>query len=447
MAADSLDRSRKRVYVIWSLIGLTALGAWSCWWRVNLQRNVLVGAEYTWIPGWPYLGLDFLNNYLASRHWLEAGDPYREFFGDPLDRKFCYPPLVLPTFAWCAWFSPARAVKVFTVALTVMAAIGVWCACRSRHRLGMHPLPFLTVLAVVLCSTPVLYALERGNYDLVVLMPILLAGWALEDKNWWRDSLAGVALAFATGIKLYPGLLVLSLLPMRRFRAFGVCTMAGLIMLMFHPGDYGQFRANVEEMVAANDTRITHFLAWSMHSLTASWSMLVEPWSSARLTQLPGLAAALAILGPGIGMVCWRLGRCAEPGRVALPFFLWLTAAATFLPPVANDYSLVFLPLAIVATWDRRDTPLVHVAMGVALLWWQPWQLAVGPRLLIVGKIAAVLAVGLSLLTRIREQDAVALDQRLIRNHLDAGRSSLETELEHTKDEIDQGALRPTRAA
>ena len=73
-----------------------------------------------------------------------------------------------------------------------------------------------------------------------------------------------------------------------------------------------------------------------------------------------------------------------RPSRAILPYFLWLTAAATFLPPVANDYSLVFLPLAIVAIWDRRDPTPVHMVMGLVLLWWQPWQLDVSARVLIL---------------------------------------------------------------
>ena len=389
---------------VWTAVGLLGLVVWTAWWGVSWRRNVLVHVDQTWIMGWRFLGLDFFNNYQASRHWLAGGDAYRESIGDPLARAFCYPPLVLPTFAWCGWFTPQRAYHIFLLALTTLAGLGVWSACRARRELNLQPLPVTFALAAVLFSTPILYALERGNFDLLVLAPLLVAAWALRERGWFRDGVAGLCLAYAAGIKVYPALLILGLVPLRRPRALALCGVAGFLLLLFHFGDYGAFRANAAEMAAQNDPRVSRFLSGTMHSLSATWPLLVEPLRSELLGRLPGMVAALLILGPIIGWVSWRLFRCPEPSRAILPYFLWITATATFFPPVANDYSLVFLPLAIVATWDRRDPALVHMAMGLLLLWWQPWQLDVSARVLILGKVAALWAVGVSLIYRIREQ-------------------------------------------
>jgi hypothetical protein len=393
-----------RRFSIWTAIGLVGLALWIGWWSLSWKRNVLVGVNQTWIMGWRFLGLDFLNNYQASRHWLAGGDPYREAIDDPLARTFCYPPLVLPTFAWCGWFTPGRAMHLFLLALIAISGLGAWCACRARRELGVQELPFAFVLAAVLFSTPVLYGLERGNFDLLALPPLLLAAWALRERGWIRDGVAGLCLAYAAGIKVYPALLILGLLPLRRPRALVLCGVAGAALLLFHFGDYSAFRVNAAAMVAQNDPRVTRFLGWTMHSLSATWSLLVEPLGLAALGRLPGIVPAVLILGPIMLWVSWRLSRCALPGALVLPYFLWLISAATFFPPVANDYSLVFLPLAVAAVWDRRDPVWVHVSMGVLLLWWQPWQLDVGPRVLIVGKVAALWAVGISLAGRIREQ-------------------------------------------
>jgi hypothetical protein len=291
--------------------------------------------------------------------------------------------------------------------LTSITGLGVWSACRARRELNLQPVPLALALAVVLFSTPVLYALERGNFDLLVLAPLLVAVWALRERGWLRDGVAGLCLAYAAGIKVYPALLILGLVPLRRPRALALCGVAGALLLLFHFGDYGAFRANAAELVAQNDPRITRFMNGTMHSLSATWPLLVEPLGSTLLGRLPGMVAALLILGPIIGWVSWRLFRCPEPSRAILPYFLWMTAAATFFPPVANDYSLVFLPLATVATWDRRDPAPVHMLMGLTLLWWQPWQLDVGARVIILSKVAALWAVGVSLSYRIREQSQV----------------------------------------
>ncbi|CAN5400395.1 hypothetical protein BH10PLA2_BH10PLA2_38760 [soil metagenome] len=399
------NRQSARNHRLWFVIGVLALVLWAAWWGQSWRRNALVHVEKTWIMGWQFLGLDFLNNYQASRHWLAGGNVYQEPFGDPLDRTFCYPPLVLPTFAWCHLSPAQRAFHVFLLALTAITALAVWCAARTRRELGSQAVPFTVLLAAVLFSTPILYAFERGNFDLLVVPPVLLAAWALRGRGWLRDGLAGLCLAFAAGLKIYPLLLVLGLIPLRRPRAFILCGVAGVLLLWFHPGDYAGFRANAATLVAQNDPRITRFLGWTMHSLTATWPLLVEPFALKPLTRLPGLVAAALIFGPILLWTSRRICRMAEPRRVLLPYLLWLASLASFFPPVANDYSLVFLPLAVVMTWDRRDPVLVHLAMGLLLLSWQPYQLEVGPRVLMFGKVAAIWAVGISIVYRVREQE------------------------------------------
>src|SRR5262249_42924914 len=93
-------------------VGVALLVVWGLWWKSSLRHNHLVGGHLTWVEVYHYLGVDFLNNYRASRHWLAGGDPYREPFGDPLGRKLCYPPAVLPAFAWCNGFSPRSALRL-----------------------------------------------------------------------------------------------------------------------------------------------------------------------------------------------------------------------------------------------------------------------------------------------------------------------------------------------
>src|SRR5947209_5750187 len=88
------------------VVGVVLLLGWAAVWAVSLKHNTFLGAfgraRHTWVPAWTSLGLDFLNAYHASNHWLQGGDPYTaKQFGDPLDRHVCYPPVILPLFAWC----------------------------------------------------------------------------------------------------------------------------------------------------------------------------------------------------------------------------------------------------------------------------------------------------------------------------------------------------------
>jgi hypothetical protein len=93
-------------------------------------------------------------------------------------------------------------------------------------------------------------------------------------------------------------------------------------------------------------------------------------------------------------------GRGAE---LAYPYFLWVVAAATFLPKVANDYNLVFLLLAMLAAWHARGRPAVHMAMAPALLGLQPFQLVISPRALLLFKLGGLAATGFCLVARAAE--------------------------------------------
>ena len=105
-----------------------------------------------------------------------------------------------------------------------------------------------------------------------------------------------------------------------------------------------------------------------------------------------------------LGWVAYRLYRCPTPEPFLVPVFLWATAIGTFVPTVANDYSLVFLPLAAVAAWDRRDPPAAHAALGFLLIVLQPVSFYFSPSVALGGKVAGVIAVGFCLAARLREQ-------------------------------------------
>src|SRR5438128_1842780 len=186
-------------------VGMACLLAWGAWWTMCIHQNHLMGADRTWVPAWrESLGLDFLNNYYASRHWLAGGDVYREPFGDPMQRRFCYPPGVLPVFAWCGSFSARSAIRIWTVTLVLAAGLGVWRACRARQQLRLWPVPLPFALAGMLFSAPFVFALERGNYDTAVIPLLILAAWALAKRSSFRDLTAGACIAVAAAMKVYP---------------------------------------------------------------------------------------------------------------------------------------------------------------------------------------------------------------------------------------------------
>jgi hypothetical protein len=206
-----------RVRVL-TVAGLLGLALWASVWALSLAQERLKGGRFTWVPCWEWLGCDFEHNYFAARHWLAGANPYDGFPARARGGwdKYSYPPLLLPLFAWCNFVGRRAAVALWLAALAGLAGLGAVACCRTRRALGLGQLPVPAALALVLASTPVLFAMERGNCDLLVLGLLLPAAWLLQAKSPARDVAAGTCLALAAWIKLYPGLLIVGLLTLRR---------------------------------------------------------------------------------------------------------------------------------------------------------------------------------------------------------------------------------------
>jgi hypothetical protein len=100
--------------------------------------------------------------------------------------------------------------------------------------------------------------------------------------------------------------------------------------------------------------------------------------------------------------------RCRQSAPLAYPLLLWLVSAASFVPDIANDYSLAFLPLAAACVLGARDSRVVLGGAAVAALWWQPLAFPIPGLLLLVVKLVGLVVVGASLVARAAELDAAS---------------------------------------
>ena len=199
-------------------VALGACAIWAIWWTLNLVAGRLVGRGALWTDPMDALAFDFKHNYLASRCWLSGCNPYFEDFGDPRHRPFIYPPIVLWTFAWTRWLSMATAVRVWSVALMAMVVAGAIVAARERQRLGLRPIAYPVAVAVMLWAAPTIFAIERGNYDVLAAALAAAAVFLLVRERVWADGLAGFCMATAGWLKLYPFILIPGLVALRRSR-------------------------------------------------------------------------------------------------------------------------------------------------------------------------------------------------------------------------------------
>ena len=78
---------------------------------------------------------------------------------------------------------------------------GRWAASRTRRRLRLSEIPLPTVIAAVLYSFPVVFAMERGNCDLLTVPLILCALVLLRRKSSLAQIAAGGSWPSHRGLK------------------------------------------------------------------------------------------------------------------------------------------------------------------------------------------------------------------------------------------------------
>jgi hypothetical protein len=125
---------------------------------------------------------------------------------------------------------------------------------------------------------------------------------------------------------------------------------------------------------------------------------------------VPGDAVAgLFVVGLG-GWVSYQVFRAGGTDTVLYPLLLWLNALGSCVGAIANDYSLVFLPIAVVAVTSWRDPWFVRVSMLLLILWWQPVDIGIPALLFLLIKVLGLIAVGVSIVRRAREMCRSAVE-------------------------------------
>jgi hypothetical protein len=385
------------------IAGFVLLALWAVVWTVSLKRNYLVIGKYTPIPCWSFLGCDFDTNYCAAHTWIAGGDPYQRL-AKGIAFKYEYPPLVLLLFSWCVLMPHDIAVILWVGVQTVVFSLAVFICWRNRNELNLSNIPLPLLLAAILFSFPVLFEMERGNLNMLVLFFLLLTVRALHGRSLSSDLLTGSFAGIAAWIKVYPALFLFGLLALRRWRAAGFFVAVVLLIGLADVRGTMAFAENIQESARRATPDIDgSFILWS-HTVSGSWLLFCRNIHLNWLEHLPGTVGWALLVFPLVLWVSYWIAKVPDPSRLLYPYFLWLAASATYLPPIANDYSLFFLPLAALAVWDRRDKVFIHVLMAFMLIWWQPIWLPVSSKFLYYCKLVSLGSAALILVIRAWEQ-------------------------------------------
>lgn len=167
-----------------------------------------------------FFGLDFADFYRAGSDWLHGINPY-------LRMRFFTPPpslLVGTVFAWI----PFDIAKIVFFVLNLGIILLSVRACARKLGLSNRCRDYLAGIALLFY--PVYFLVERGNLEGLVLGCLC---WAFCTEN---ETVRGVLVGLAGGLKLYPLLLVAPSVRKRdwRFRLIALVTFS-LLMVAFYP--------------------------------------------------------------------------------------------------------------------------------------------------------------------------------------------------------------------
>jgi Glycosyltransferase family 87 len=360
---------------------------------LRLLNVPLYDALLTWLGiapfRFPFVDAHFV--LAASECWHRGVDVYPGIPCDAVDRPFIYSPLLLrlPPL-------PPSSLTAVGVALALLFFLSLLALPPSRH--GRDRTLFL--LAAI--SPVTIFAVERGNFDLLIFVLTVGAGMLL--RGAWPMRAPAYALILVAGLvlKFYPLVLLLSSLRERPRLFAAVSVAAGALVLLFAILFTGELAALAAHISASGGNYEGDF------SGARNFFLMMENVARAVGAQGPGLPlAAVALL---VAATLWRAAVMArrDPIRRALAelppseaLYLILGAALVSgcffagqsIASRAIDL-LLALPGLVALSWaatrtEHRALFLRMSVMVVLLMWMQCFRhaaiaLAWGPLLLLL---------------------------------------------------------------
>ena len=301
-------------------------------------------------------GYDFSFYWTAARHVLngeaiysaaQLAGPYAPQGQD----GFLYPPpfaaIVTP---FAALFSDARTAEWVWTALGAAILLASVLALWRSERLGER-FPILAgrgrwlLVAAAFAFPPVVGELVLGNVHLILLGLLTLAWLGIRRGDTTGEWIAGLAVVAAAIIKVFPGVLLLWFLLMRRYRAAaGVLVGAGVLTLVTVPvtgiEPWLQYPTVLANLSAPADT--TDTLAPTV------WLAPLLGFTAARvLVTIVGLAL-LAWSAIGVRRPAGSTAGSSDAAATARSFALAVTVAVLIAPAVYQHYlALLVLPVIL----------------------------------------------------------------------------------------------------
>jgi hypothetical protein len=333
---------------------------------VTLQGPNLVGS----LRPPPTKGVDFFQDWASARNvWM--GLPVYEPLGRAVDRHLAldpdvrrqirvvepinaHPPssvlLALPF----AWLDYPNAVLAWNLTSLAMIAVSLWLLSRGLGLVWTFWDIFPASTLLILCEQ-VRDQIRLGQFNGLLLL-LLTAGWLCDRAG--RLRIAGVLVALATVVKLYPGFFFLYFLLRRAWQA----VIAGFIALLVLTtatlcvvgvDAFVTYVRDVVPLISASPGRLYNvslagmFGKWFDPKFVESQPLRVSPlWSNPMAARLAGACASVLVLA----VTARWIANAANRRQRDLAFGLSLIAML-LVSPVSWDHYLLVLLIPVGMAW------------------------------------------------------------------------------------------------
>ncbi len=330
----------------------------------------------TWLMAFqPEVSFSKARNYPLFAPENRFGDFYQIFLSSQSEDPYSiaavtYPPFGLLVFDLFGFMSARQAlILTMVMALATVASVFIFLAI---NRNDLSRLEKVGVFSVTTLSFPVVFALDRGNLDLIIVAFLLLA-LLFNSKQSGRYA-AGALIGVASAVKVYP-LLLLPIFYYQKREVRTLATSTGIFLLLSAVGA-AKYQMNpmdvLNSVFLANsgvETRLDALLRWngSFAALITTGATLISQVDEFAVWRvMSSTAAIIFMLVIGAGIVLWLAKKAVDTTSFAI---VWLSVVSlTFPMTVTYRFTMFLLAFALLllnGIQNHNNLTTVGILLGV----------------------------------------------------------------------------------
>ena len=304
------------------------------------------------LPGFLYLARDRFSDFIDVVTYTASTNPYVNEYN--WDGPIYYPLILLLLKPLTIFY---KSELVWGLVMFVIGSSWIGAHAMTKDTSADAKQVGLGLFLITLCSYPLLFGLDRGNVDLIILFMVIMY---LVNLNRERNIAAGIWLGLAIAAKVFPGLFVLVALRRKNFKTplvAGVTVVASSILAMeLFGGDYAKslehfrfFYKRFEDVYLINSLVNFNFFSDPFSLLKSMITLGWLPMSSETLYKYYSKFALIFVLLITY-VVLWKK---EEPEYIQLGM---IGVGVVVFPGLAYDYRLVFLFPALYSFFYRQES-------------------------------------------------------------------------------------------